>query len=213
MNELFDYNLPSTVKNLDPHFSNLKQSKKIKFLVVGAGPIGLYASLYLNYLYGDNVEILLIDNRIAREGVKLPYSRTTQFGYDISQMRVVFDSINCWKNLNMSGGCNRANGCYRAFDFIYILENLLFLQAFDKNIPMYFTSRKHTEMTKYFDVIFDCTGGRIEPIKKYRPWKIKVPQQWENYSIKYFKDNNRYNLKIKRISKHFANTEIKDATN
>lgn len=166
--KMFDYNHPSTIDNLETYLQMVKNdaNNAINIIVVGAGPIGLYTALYLDKYYNRNyikqkANILLLDNRISEEGVKLPYSRVTQFGFQIDQFQPFIPRIFCWKNRSiMVPG--------RHFDFIYVLENLLYLRAFHDKIPMYFTKKYETfdelkdMAAKYnFNFILDCSGGRL----------------------------------------------------
>jgi len=144
LNKLYEYLLPSTIDNLDDHLNQIKKSNKqnINVVIVGAGPIGLFTALYLNDYYNKynffniKVNVLIIDNRTYEESIKLPYSRVTQFGFDISQIQPFINQIFCWKNKNIY--------LDRQFDFINVFENMLYLSAYHKKIPMYFTKNmKH----------------------------------------------------------------------
>jgi hypothetical protein len=146
---MYDYNLPSTIPNLD-NWKKYKEDNPINIMIMGAGPLGLYTALYLNEYYNKNiihgrdnkktilnqyVNILIIDNRIYKEGIKKPYTRSTQFGFDIEQIQPFIKQIFCWKNFD-----NNYKGT-RRFDFINILENLLYVAAYNENISMYFTKK------------------------------------------------------------------------
>jgi hypothetical protein len=72
----------------------------------------------------------------------------------------------------------------RKFDYIHVLEALMYVVAFGKNIPMFFTKEYETYdkveelCTKYnFNYVFDCTGGRLKT-----SFKDKV--SWPNFSFK-----------------------------
>lgn len=52
---------------------------------MGTGLIGLFMALYINQNY-PHVSICMIDNRIYKEGIKQPYTRLTQFEFDISEI-------------------------------------------------------------------------------------------------------------------------------
>lgn len=196
---MFDYNLPSTIDTIDDFIKSCKQSvintpnyNLINIVIVGAGPIGLYTALYLKQHYNYNsvfsiktgVNVILLDNRIYKEGIKLPYSRVTQFGFDRDQIHLFINNIYCWKHHSDVYDKNRM------FDFVNMLENLLFLVAFKKGISMYFTKKYETfDKLKTFATnnnihyIFDCTGGRLD-VKL----KDNVPNiLWNRFSFK--KDN------------------------
>jgi hypothetical protein len=123
------------------------------------------------------VNILLVDNRIFKEGVKMPYSRSTQFGFSIQEIQPFLKQIFCWKNMYMPT-------VVRAFDFIHVLENILYTVAYHKKIPMAFTKRfENYETLKTFvakqnvHILFDCTGGRSGI-------PISYPVRWNQYSFK-----------------------------
>ena len=209
LGKMFDYNLPSTISDLDSFVEKVKNNKLagpygeyykgtdiINVIIMGAGPIGLYTALYLNYYYNQQqttrtyVNILLMDNRIYKEKYKLPYSRLTQFGFDISQLQIFIKNIYCWKSIIKQGFTDRH------FDFINTLENLLFVVAYWHNIPIYFTKKYETfdkvkEFAKEnnFHYIFDCTGGRLGA-------HLTADIKWDyfsfkkdNYEVKYVGDN------------------------
>jgi hypothetical protein len=192
---LFNYNLPSTIK-LNHHLKYIKNSNNtINILILGAGPVGLFNALYINHYYNELINdfskefnILLIDNRIYHEGTKKPYTRSTMFGFDILNLQPFINQIFCW-NLVDAGGT-------RKFDYIYILENLLYITAFGKNIPMYFTDKYKTfENIKElcdnnnFHYIFDCTGGRLKTNLNYNLKWNTFNFTKKNLSVKLDNDN------------------------
>jgi hypothetical protein len=194
---MFDYNMPSTLskKQLYDYLDKIKTSESnvVNIVVVGAGPVGLYTALYLDHYYNKSpnifnkyVNILLLDNRIYEEEIKLPYSRLTQFGFDINDMQMFIKNISCWNIIKTD----------RHFDFINTLENLLYLVAYERNIPMYFTKKYETYdkvkklAQKYnFHYIMDCTGGRLgAKLDGDIVWnKFKFIKN--NYEVKYVGDN------------------------
>jgi hypothetical protein len=172
--KLDDYLLPSTAK--------LKTINKVNIVIFGAGPVGLFTALYLN-LHHPNIAIVVIDNRIAREGYKLPYSRVTQFGFDITEIEPFIPNIVRWKHEFINGT--------RKFDFINVFENMLYLCAYQKAIPMIFTKKlstnsKISEFVSKHDVdyIFDCTGGRLK-------LKLVIPKDISGFKFKLKKDKNK----------------------
>jgi len=188
LNKLENYNLPSTISNLDK--TNSKNN--INILLIGAGPIGLFTSIYLHKLYKNNVNILLIDNRIKEEGIKLPYSRVTEFTIDLQELKIFFNRIFCldfYHNLSINS---------REFIYINQLENLLYVYAYHHKIPIYFTKKldsfssvKKYAMEKNFQYIFDCTGGRLNAkftLNKEITWN-QFKFKKDKYEIKYVGDN------------------------
>ena len=96
---MYDYLLPSTIDNLD-NLNYIKNEKSINVIIAGAGPVGLFSALYLTKYYenefNQNVNILLVDNRVEQEGIRLPYTRTTQFVFDISLIQDFIYNLFCW---------------------------------------------------------------------------------------------------------------------
>jgi len=187
-NDMTNYALPSTLKSLD-NWKHSKDPNALNIMILGAGPVGLYTSLLLNHLYPvidikeefikefsfRKINILLVDNRVFKEGIKMPYSRSTQFGFNILEIQPFLRQIFCWKNM-MIGGT-------RAFDNIHVLENMLYTVAYKNQIPMFFTKRfdeydalKSFIMKENINVLFDCTGGRTSI-------PVSYPVKWNKYSL------------------------------
>jgi len=203
--KMYDYNLPSTIDNLNK-WKQYDDKNSINVMIVGAGPLGLYTALYLNQYYNRNmiqinnrnifnlkVNILVIDNRIYKEGVKKPYSRVTQFWFNILEIQPFINQIFCWKG--MTNKYDKQNH----FDYINILENLLYITAFEEKIPMYFTKKfedfntiKKFIKKESIHYVFDCTGGRL----KNTPTDML---KWNKY--KFIKGNQE--IKFNNESKYF----------
>jgi len=189
LHDMTNYNLPSTVKSLNK-WKQFTTSDAINVLILGAGPLGLFTALYLNEFYNNphntlsrRVNILLVDNRIYKEGVKSPYSRNTMFGFDLSELQPIYRHILCW-NTSLGGTSTDDPKEVRAFDFIHVLENLLYIAAYHDKIPMFFTKKLEDfkevkQFIKQNDiaVVFDCTGGRIET-------GLTHPLRWTNLVMK-----------------------------
>jgi hypothetical protein len=201
--EMSEYNLPATVTSL----SSWKQHSDptaINVLILGAGPVGLFTALYLNEQYNKKltfrdvsmrkINFLLVDNRIKSEGVKLPYSRSTQFAFNISEIQPFLKSIFCW-NTDVTPEDTRV------FDNILVLENLLYCAAFHESIPMAFTKKfDEYESIKQFiqkesiHVVFDCTGGRSKiPVTRTLRWN-QYSLKEGNQEIKLNKDTQYYEM-------------------
>ena len=184
--EFTNYAMPAT-RTTTKGWKQHKGPRDLSVMILGAGPVGLFTALYLNELYNKEgpkdkttrkVNILVIDNRIEREGFKSPYSRSTQFGFDIADLQYVLKNIFCW-DIVKHGGFG-----HRRFDYIHIVENLLYTVAFHDNIPMLFTKQfEDLDNVKAFarrekiHALFDCTGGRIK-----KNVVNNIP--WPSYSFK-----------------------------
>lgn len=189
LHEMSKYNLPSPMESIQKwkHFST---PDALNVMILGAGPLGLFTALTLQELYNNpykpllrNVNILLVDNRIHKEGIKAPYSRSTMFGFDISELQPFFRHIYGW-NIPLGGTSTDDPKEVRAFDFINILENLLYTAAYNEGIPMAFTKKfEEFEAIQTFvkkegiHCIFDCTGGRIKT-------DLNHTLSWNRYKMK-----------------------------
>ncbi len=199
---LYKYNLPSTIKNME----NVYQKDSVNIIVVGAGPVGLFTALYYNFYYRNRflnkkINIILIDNRIYKEGYRLPYTRTTEFNFDVNEFQIFIKNIFCWDSFYIQKD-------ERAFNYINTLENLLYIEAYNKSVKMYFTKQFSTynDIEKYaiknkFDYIIDCTGGRL---KKNITNKIN----WNSFKFK--KNNYEVKLQNEKYKLFKNNTEIYD---
>jgi len=203
--DMTNYALPSPLKSLDS-WKHYKDPNAINVMILGTGPVGLFTALQLHRYYNKfdfftpvygalyyfrKVNILLVDNRILKEGVKMPYSRSTGFNFSIEQLQPFLNEIFCW---NMEGRFADS-----AFEYIHVLENLLYTVAYNKKISMAFTKQfEDYEALKSFvdkeqiHVLFDCTGGRSRmPISYSIPWnkfsfKEKNQEVHQNPLTKYY---------------------------
>jgi hypothetical protein len=185
--EMTEYALPSPLKSLSS-WKRFEEPNAINVMILGAGPLGLYTALYLQHIYNfvpndfamtyfsfRRVNILLVDNRTYKEGVKMPYSRSTQFRFSIQELQPFLQQIFSW-NMEKEG--------IRAFDYIHVLENLLYTAAYHEKISMAFTKQFEDLATlndfikkETIHVLFDCTGGRSQI-------PVSYPVRWNQYSFK-----------------------------
>lgn len=184
--------LPSNI-NLEKYLSKIKNSKNRNILVIGGGPTGMFISLYLDFYYNhyvngisknNKVNILMIDNRIVKEGLRKPFTRERNFGYSTIYLSLIYKFLYC-----ENGGSH-----------INYIENLAYIRMFMNKIPMYFTDQYkdwnsyQDLISKYnFEIVFDCTGNRLD---------IKLPTTKVNLSNLQFKNKNDRELII-------TDTEIK----
>ena len=210
--KMYNYLLPSTIDNLDNlnnYLQNIKVDKAINVIIAGAGPVGLFSALYLQKYYenqfNQNVNILLVDNRVAQEGIRLPYTRTTKFGFDISLIQDFIHNLFCWDE-------TKPKKYSRHFDYINILENLLFVVAFHYKIPMYFTKTLETydkikdfAKNNNFHYIFDCTGGRLGA--QFKTNIKKSTEEWGKI-IKLKQGEHEMKLDDDGYFRHYINNKI-----
>ena len=167
VNQLYYMNIPSNINNLEKTLSIYKNSNRINIAIIGAGPIGLvlacYIYKYYNLSYGLNnypkVNIMVFDNRIVKDGMKKPYNRYRPFAFDSSFFSFLIPKIYTWDKNNKNS----------LLINIYLLEYVLFTLAYYVyNIPFVFEESSWDRYCKImkngkFDVMFDCTGGRLNP--------------------------------------------------
>ena len=183
--DMTNYALPSTLTSLTS-WKKSSDPAALNIMILGSGPVGLYTALYLSRLYPHidttdefikefsfrSVNVLLVDNRIYKEGVRMPFSRSTQFWFNILELQPFLRQIFCWDNMMKRGPT--------AFDNIHVLESLLYTVAYKDGIPMAFTAQfnDYTALKTFIKkeqihVLFDCTGGRSKiPIS----YSIRWPQ-------------------------------------
>lgn len=207
-----DYLFPSTILDLNEFTGKIKNNIKnetetsnLNIIIVGGGPIGLFTALYLTeyydkyyYIFRIKLNLILLDNRISEEKIKLPYSRLTQFGFDISEIQIFLKQIFCWNNKQIWKT--------RQFDFINILESMLYVCAFHYKVPMYFTKKYETfdDLKEFatnnnFNYIFDCSGGRLQP-------KFNNNINWNKYKFK--KDNYEVKLANDNYYRFYVNDKL-----
>jgi hypothetical protein len=175
LDKIIYYNLPSTLNDLDD-LKYLLDIRKTNILILGAGPNGLFLANYLNLLYNNKVNILVLDNRTSEESYREPYIRSRTFAIGVpSYFSLILPKITCFSKWVLIQ--------------IRYLEILLYLKSFTDNIPMYFTKKysKYGDVQKLikkynFKVCFDSTGGRIKT-----PFVVKNFKFPDNFK---FKKNN-----------------------
>jgi hypothetical protein len=208
LDKLYNFLLPSTVSDLKKYIKSIKINYKLNTLniiIIGAGPLGLFTALYLDEIYNRNkdsnikINIILFDNRILREKYKMPYTRLTQFGFDISELNLFIKNISNWTT-------GRLIDDNRQFDYINILENMLYVVAYNRNIPMYFTKKyeffddlKTFAIKNNFHYLFDCSGGNLGA-------NFQEQLKWNKYLLK--KDNYEIKLDTDNYFKLFLNNKI-----
>jgi hypothetical protein len=137
--------------------NELKVEKgKTNILIVGSGPSGMFVALYLNYLYSNRVNIQLIDTRIKDENVRMPFSRNRYFGVHSDYVFPLIYGFGCFSDYKQRVGMR-----------IKHLELLFYCVCVYKKINILFTQKYKTfdklkEILPKYDIVFDCSGNRLD---------------------------------------------------
>lgn len=189
LEQLSNKNLISTIKSSKKLFTKMKNKKdnEVNILVVGLGPAGLFICNYLNKYYNQStssikVNILGLENRIVKEGVKKPYDRNRFFSFKSIHLSYLFRFISCWNHQDKDF----------YLTYVKILENLLYISAFVNKIPMLYTKKfskwydiKKLSKELKIDLLFDATGNRLNPpiFSKVTNWLTKNKIKNSSYKI------------------------------
>jgi hypothetical protein len=178
--ELFDvlnYNKIYELVSLMSKFiirTNIKDEEKLydiiynkkdtlNIMIIGSGPVGLFLACYLHIYYNQTsmnssprVNIVIYDSRIEKGGFRKPYNRQRLFATASKYLSLILPKMYCWDSKD-----------YFMVN-IFLLEYALFTAAnYQYNIPMIYEDYDWNDYKKIiekgnFDVIFDCTGGRLQ---------------------------------------------------
>lgn len=150
----------------------VQQKKKypwqLNVLIVGGGPMGLFALNYLNKQFnptsetGPRVNAFLIENRVHREHWRLPFVRNRPFYFGSTHFSFLLPGVYCSRPME-------SQKQYAMLAEIRYLELLLYAQAYSAKLPMWFTQEYESWddikkiVSKYqFDIVIDATGGRLD---------------------------------------------------
>ena len=143
-----------------------EQNTNMNILIMGGGPNGLFLAYYLDTIYNDIYQrsdlkpnIFLIDNRIERENIRKPFSRTRTFNICTPYLSTLFPDI-----------FHKINNGYNCLSIqIKYFELLSYIYCYMRGIPMMFTKKYEDEKellklinNNKIDIIFDSTGGRLQ---------------------------------------------------
>ncbi len=157
--------IKSNVNNEDNLYKKLNKVDKdtINIMIIGSGPVGLFLASYLHIYYNKTtmnsspkVNIVMYDSRIEKGGFRKPYNRQRLFATASKYLSLILPKIYCWDSKD-----------YFMVN-IFLLEYALFIVANQEyNIPMIYEDYDWEDYKKIinkgsFDVIFDCTGGRLQ---------------------------------------------------
>jgi len=159
--------LKSNITNENKLYNKImkKNDKVINIMIIGSGPVGLFLAIYLHIYYNKtkmtnypNVNIVMYDSRIVKPGFRKPYNRRRVFSTNSKYLNMIIPKLYCWSNTDKD---------YIMIN-IFILEYILYTIAYnDYNIPMIYDNYSWDDYKKIiekgdFDVVFDCTGGRLK---------------------------------------------------
>jgi hypothetical protein len=157
----------SNINNENELYDKISKNKKeekdtINVMIIGSGPVGLFLACYLHLYYNltsmnssPRVNIVMYDSRIEKGGFRKPYNRQRLFATASKYLTLILPKVYCWNNKD-----------YFMVN-IFLLEYALFTVANHKyNIPMIYEDYDWEDYKKIitkgnFDVVFDCTGGRL----------------------------------------------------
>jgi hypothetical protein len=156
--------IKSNVNNEDNLYKKLNKVDKdtLNIMIIGSGPVGLFLASYLHIYYNKTimnssprVNIVVYDSRIEKGGFRKPYNRQRLFATASKYLSLILPKIYCWDSKD-----------YFMVN-IFLLEYALFIVANQEyNIPMIYEDYDWADYKKIidkgsFDVVFDCTGGRL----------------------------------------------------
>jgi hypothetical protein len=190
-----------------------KIKSKINIMIIGSGPVGLFLACYLHIYYNmnsikfqstsNNINIIMYDSRIEKPGFRKPYNRQRLFSTNSKYLNMIIPKLFCWKDVNKD---------YIMVN-IFILEYILYTIASSYNIPMIYEDYSWDDYKDIinkgkFDVVFDCTGGRlshdaIKITKKNTEWLNNISLTGMNRKLIVDIDKNL--VLLENDSKHIDN--------
>ena len=160
---LSKYLIKSNVNDKEKLYKTISNKKDtINIMIIGSGPVGLFLACYLYQYYNETsmnssprVNIVMYDSRIDKPGFRKPYNRQRIFATASKYLSLVIPKIYCWND--------KENFMVN----IFLLEYVLFTVANTHyNISMIYEDYDWNDYKKIidkgkFDVVFDCSGGRL----------------------------------------------------
>ena len=159
---LSKYLIKSNVSDKEKLYKTISNKKDtINVMIIGSGPVGLFLACYLHLYYNETsmnsaprVNVVMYDSRIDKSGFRKPYNRQRIFATASKYLSLVIPKIYCWNDKD------------NFMVNIFLLEYVLFTVANNNNIPMIYEDYDWDDYKKIidkgqFDVVFDCTGGRL----------------------------------------------------
>ena len=156
--------IKTNIKDENKLYDVISHNKKdtLNIMIIGSGPVGLFLACYLHIYYNQTnmnssprVNIVMYDSRIEKGGFRKPYNRQRLFATASKYLSLVLPKMYCWDSKD-----------YFMVN-IFLLEYALFTAAnYQYNIPMIYEDYDWNDYKDIidkgkFDVVFDCTGGRL----------------------------------------------------
>jgi hypothetical protein len=157
------YIIRTNIKDEGKLYHTIHNKKEtLNVMVIGSGPVGLFLACYLHIYYNKTsmnsspkVNVVMYDSRIEKPGFRKPYNRQRLFATASKYLSLILPKMYCWDSKD-----------YFMVN-IFLLEYALFTVAnYQFNIPMIYEDYDWNDYKKIiekgnFDVVFDCTGGRL----------------------------------------------------
>lgn len=204
--------IKTTVSSKDKLYKNISNNKtdKINIMIIGSGPVGLFLACYLSLYYNDThmtnspkANIVMYDSRIEKPGFRKPYNRQRMFSTASKYLSLILPKVYCWDDSKDYLMIN-----------IFMLEYMLFTVAnLHYHIPMIFEDYSWDDYKNIidegkFDVIFDCTGGKLhhDAIKNINTNWLKNMKLYNDQIDKQLNiDINKNLVLLNHDSKHIIN--------
>ena len=144
-------------EDLDQSLRQSVSGEGLNIVILGAGCVGLAFANMLKNIMGQDVNILIIENRIYQKHYKQPYTRNwlTHIGqqymdFFAPDMRRLFDLVQTESSIGLP---------------INMLETLSLLSCKAMGVSFYFDQSYDLSFIEQSgaDLIFDCTGARLNP--------------------------------------------------
>ena len=194
--QLEDGNLvdDSFAKSADIELSTAQErafdNQKLNLVIIGGGICGLFLANVMKNTLGDDVNILILDNRSEKKHTRKVFNRewVTHLPADIVQQHTP-------DNINELLQCFGTNGLIGLP--INMMEAVLMLSCKDQGVKFYFSPTLNNLGldNKNISLIFDATGGRLNEGE----YAAKVPPQ--------------INVKLPNITKDFTYAGINQLCN
>ncbi|QKF94175.1 protein kinase [Fadolivirus algeromassiliense] len=166
-----------------------------KILIIGAGPVGLLTGYLFKKKLGDNIHVIILENRLVEDGTRQDFQRiqTMRMPQDIweylpESIKEEFKRLRLGIDLHKTGKIAKPRMQVLP---IKLIEKLLLNEAKKMNVILRYTkSYESVDKIKKFvndnniDIVIDATGGRIKSDTQDElvklPNEIRTPD-WDWY--------------------------------